>query len=268
MLLMLRKLLVFLMRGAVFESSYKSSAVNRFELLRHDFLFYSFGVVFDRKFSFSFSSGIYWLLPKSNLLTWLKLGLNLILSALCLTIFPSMSLIEATLMLDFRKKPDFSPGLLKKIKLPSLALMEDRRKMLFLDFSCDFVKMSCWEALKGSVFLISSSSASNFSSYSSCYLSFKSIWAADTLIWNSYDVYGSSLLSSVMYSKIVSSLNSITLFLFSNFPTILTLLRSICFSLEKFKRASSSSSSDSDSVGGLAWSRFFTSETSEEMCCF
>jgi hypothetical protein len=51
-------------------------------------------------------------------------------------------------------------------------------------------------------------------------------------------------LSSVMYSKIVSSLNSITLFLFSNFPTILTLLRSICFSLEKFKSASSSSSSD------------------------
>lgn len=54
-----------------------------------------------------------------------------------------MSLIEATLMLDFRKKPDFSPGLLKKTKFPSLALMEDRRKMLFLDFSCDLVKMSC-----------------------------------------------------------------------------------------------------------------------------
>ncbi len=241
MLLMFRKLLIFLMTGAVFEISYKSSAMNRFELLMHDFLCSSFGVVLAKKFSFSFSSGIYWLLPKSDLLTWLELGLNLILSAWCLTNLPSISLIEATLMLDFLKKPDFSPVLLRKTKLFSFVLMEDRRRMLFLDFSWDLVKISCWEALSGSVFLISSSSASSFSSSSSCYLSFKSIWAADTLIENSYDVSGSSLLSSATYSKMVSSLNSITLFLLSDFPTILTLFRSICFSLEKFKRVSSSS---------------------------
>lgn len=154
MLLMFRKLLVFLMIGAVFESSYRSSAVNRFELLRHDFLFSSFGVVLVRKFSFSFSSGIYWLLPKSILLIWLKLGLNLIFSPWCFTTFPSMSFMQATLMLDFLENPDLSPGLLKKIKLLSFVLMEDRRRMLFLDFSWDFVKMRCCELLIGSVFLI------------------------------------------------------------------------------------------------------------------
>lgn len=38
-------------------------------------------------------------------------------------------------MLDFLENPDLSPGLLKKIKLLSFVLMEDRRRMLFLDFS-------------------------------------------------------------------------------------------------------------------------------------
>ncbi len=154
MLLMFKKLLVFLMIGAVFESSYKSSPVNRFELLRQDFLFSSLGVVLVRKFSFSFSSGIYWLFPKSILLTWLKFGLNLIFSPWCFTTFPSISLIDATLMLDFLENPDFYTGLLKKIKLLSFVLIEDRRRILFRDFSWDFVRIRFWELLDGSVFLI------------------------------------------------------------------------------------------------------------------
>lgn len=60
MLLMFKKPLDFFMRGAVFDSSSRSSTKNLFELLRQDFLFSSLGVVLLRKFyfSFSFSSGI------------------------------------------------------------------------------------------------------------------------------------------------------------------------------------------------------------------
>lgn len=56
------------------------------------------------------------------------------LSPWCLTNFPSISLIDATLILDFLKNPDFYPGLLIKIMFSPLALIEDRLKILFLLF--------------------------------------------------------------------------------------------------------------------------------------
>lgn len=158
MFLMFRKLLLFLMTGAVFDNSSRSSAKNLLEFLRQDFLFSGFGVVRLKKFSFSFYSGISWVRPRSNLFAWLKLGLNLIFS-FCWgkTSLPSMSFIEAALRLDFLKKVDFSPGVLIKIvSPPCLLLIDDRLRMLFRPFSCDFVKMKCSESLMGSVFLISS----------------------------------------------------------------------------------------------------------------
>ncbi len=164
MFLIVKNPLDFFWRGAVFDRCSRSSIKNRFEFLRHDFLFYSFGVVRVKKFYFSFSSGIYSCLPRSNLATWLKLGLNFILSLWCLTIFPSMSLMDAAQRLDFLKKLDFSPGLLIKSMLSALLWIELRR-ILFLLLSWVLVRTKCSESLIGSVFLISYSSASSSSSY-------------------------------------------------------------------------------------------------------
>lgn len=139
-------------------------------------------------------------MPKSDLHKWLMLGLNLMVYFWCTISFPSMSLIELALMLDFPRGSCFSPGRLIKMMSPFSSPMEDFLRMLFLLLNWLLVKIICSGILTWLFYNYYSWTCNYFSS-SSWFLIFSSIsFGEETRILKASDSYFAYYFTSYSFS--------------------------------------------------------------------